>query len=77
MSNKKDCPICRQRISKIEKITQELSVSDWMCSICHDDNKEDLVSIEGCSHVFHFSCIEKWIKREACSKNRNKKSEFR
>ena len=21
--------------------------------------------------------IEKWIKREACSKNRNKKSEFR
>lgn len=32
-------------------------MSDWICSICLCNNKENTVKLEGCNHEFHSECI--------------------
>ena len=36
------------------------------CSICFDEFKEDIdVSKLKCNHLFHFSCIDKWMEQQS------------
>ena len=32
-------------------------MSDWICSICLCNNRENTVKLEGCNHEFHSNCI--------------------
>jgi len=32
-------------------------MSDWICSICLCNNKENTIKLEGCNHEFHSGCI--------------------
>ena len=33
------------------------------CIICHCDAKKNLSSLY-CGHIFHFKCINKWVKKK-------------
>lgn len=37
-----------------------------ICSICHSHMIDDTCVTLKCSHVFHLSCIAKWVERKTC-----------
>lgn len=56
--------------SKIEQSTSSVininKLSHQECSVCISDfQKEEIVVILSCNHVYHKNCVEEWIKTKS------------
>ena len=58
----KICSNCN--LESLEKHVEETKVDDDDCCICYNSLQLDSIKLK-CSHIFHRSCITKWIKTSA------------
>lgn len=67
-SLKKTCSSCG--IKELTDFVEDISLSEFSdeCCICYENNKEDstekIIKLK-CGHMFHKSCMEKWVKSSA------------
>jgi hypothetical protein len=57
------------------EITEESIKSKYVeCTICigNFEEKQKVMRLQGCDHVFHESCLEGWLKLKARCPNCNK-----
>lgn len=62
LQNEPKTSLTNQEIDKIEEINFNESISEKQCCIClFDYSEDDKINKLKCSHIFHSSCMRKWL----------------
>ena len=53
-----------KKVIKPKKYTNEIAQYNFNCTICLEEfNDESTVGVTQCKHVFHYTCLKKWLNQ--------------
>ena len=60
----KELEMLLKKVIKPKKYTNEIAHYNFNCTICLEEfNDESTVGVTQCKHVFHYTCLKKWLNQ--------------